>query len=125
MSDLGHEHPVDPERVADAKARLLTEEETGRLAGLFGLLADPVRARGLYALDLVYELCVGDLALALAVTPDPVGYGRKMLRTGGLVTTRKQGRVVFYRLFAGLGAAVAPGAGEAMIGLPPLSWRGS
>ena len=101
MADLGHEHPVDPERVARAQARLIDEEVAGRLAGLLGLLADPVRARVLYALDLVDELCVGDLALALGATSDAVGYGLRILRTAGLVTTRKQGRVVFYRLSDG------------------------
>jgi DNA-binding transcriptional ArsR family regulator len=49
----------------------------------------------------VEELCVGDLALALETTEDSVGYALKVLRTAGLVTTRKQGRVVFYRLAAG------------------------
>ncbi len=101
MPVLDHNHPVDPERVAHARARLLDEEEAGRLAGLLGLLADPVRARVLYALDLVEELCVGDLALALNATPDAVGYALRILRTAGLVTTRKQGRVVYYRLADG------------------------
>lgn len=93
-----HPHPVDPDRVARARARGIDAEEAGRLASLLSLLADPVRARVLYALDLVEELCVGDLALALGVSEDAVGYGLRLLRTAGLVTTRRQGRVVFYRL---------------------------
>jgi ArsR family transcriptional regulator, lead/cadmium/zinc/bismuth-responsive transcriptional repressor len=93
-----HEHPVDPQRVADARARGLSAEDAGRLSGLLSLLADPVRARILYALDEVEELCVGDLALALEATEDSVGYGLRLLRTAGLVVTRKAGRVVFYRL---------------------------
>lgn len=96
-----HEHPVDPERVAKARARGLSADDAGRLAALLSLLADPVRSRVLYALDEVDELCVGDLALALDATEDAVGYGLKILRTAGLVATRKQGRVVFYRLAAG------------------------
>lgn len=96
-----HDHPVDPERVAAARDRLIDAEEAGRLAGLLGLLADPVRARILYALDLVQELCVGDLALALEATEDSVGYALRVLRTAGLVSTRKDGRVVYYRLSAG------------------------
>lgn len=98
---VDHDHPVDPERVRQARARLLDEDAAGRLAGLLGLLADPVRSRLLYALDLVEELCVGDLALALGATQDAVGYGLRILRTAGLVSTRKQGRVVFYRLSDG------------------------
>ncbi len=100
-SKLDHDHPVDPERVAAARERLIDAEEAGRLAGLLGLLADPVRARILYALDLVQELCVGDLSLALEATEDSVGYALRLLRTAGLVSTRKDGRVVYYRLSAG------------------------
>lgn len=94
-------HPVDPERVAAARTRLLDADEANRLAGLLGLLADPVRARILHALDLVDELCVGDISLALSATEDAVGYGLRVLRTAGLVSTRKCGRVVFYRLADG------------------------
>lgn len=96
-----HEHPVNPERVAHAQARGLSAEDATRLAGLLSLLADPVRARILYALDVVEELCVGDLASALQSSEDSVGYALRILRTAGLVTTRKQGRVVYYRLAEG------------------------
>jgi DNA-binding transcriptional ArsR family regulator len=95
-----HDHPVDPERVARARARGLSADDAGRLVSLLSLLADPVRARILYALDEVEELCVGDLALALEVTDDAVGYALRLLRTAGLVASRKDGRVVFYRLAA-------------------------
>lgn len=98
---LDHEHPADPERVRAARERLIDADEAARLAGLLGLLADPVRARILYALDLVDELCVGDIALALRASEDSVGYALKLLRTAGLVTTRREGRMVMYRLSDG------------------------
>ena len=97
-SKLDHDHPVDPERVAHARARLLSADDAGRLSSLLGLLADPVRSRILYALDMVEELCVGDLALALDVSEDAVTYGLRILRTAGLVQNRREGRVIFYRL---------------------------
>lgn len=76
-----HDHPVDPQRVAAARERLIDAEEAARPAGLLGLLADP--------------------ALALEAIEDSVGYGLRVLRTAGLVTTRKDGRVVYYRLSDG------------------------
>jgi DNA-binding transcriptional ArsR family regulator len=94
-------HPVDPERVAHARARLPTSEEGDRLASVLTLMADPTRARLLYALDVAEELCVGDLALALGVSEDAASYGLRVLRTAGLVAPRKQGRMVFYRLAEG------------------------
>jgi DNA-binding transcriptional ArsR family regulator len=94
----GHDHPVDAERVAAARSDLIDADQAGRLAGLLGLLSDPTRTRILYALNAVEELCVGDLALALGASEDAVGYGLRMLRTAGLVSFRKEGRIVFYRL---------------------------
>ncbi|MFD2091899.1 ArsR/SmtB family transcription factor [Blastococcus deserti] len=101
MSETSHDHPVDPDRVASARARLPTAADAERMTSLLGLLADPVRARLLYALDVAQELCVGDLALALEVTEDQAGYGLRVLRGAGLVSRRKQGRVVYYRLADG------------------------
>jgi ArsR family transcriptional regulator, lead/cadmium/zinc/bismuth-responsive transcriptional repressor len=101
MSPLDHDHPVSPERVAAARAGVLPVDDAGRLAGLLGLLADPVRSRILFALLAARELCVGDLALALEATEDQVSYALKMLRLAGLVAFRKDGRMVFYRLSDG------------------------
>ena len=98
MAITDHEHPVDLARVRRARAEVIGADDAGRLSELLTLLGDPVRVRLLYALDLVDELCVGDLALALGITEDAASYGLRMLRTAGLVQTRKDGRVVFYRL---------------------------
>jgi DNA-binding transcriptional ArsR family regulator len=84
--------------VRAARASLISADDAGRLAGLLGLLADPVRSRVLFALSTAERLCVGDLALSLGATEDAVSYGLRMLRTAGLVTFRKEGRVVFYSL---------------------------
>ena len=101
MAVTDHDHPVNPERVAAARAGVLSVGEAGQLAGLLGMLADPVRSRILFALVAGEELCVGDLALALDVTEDQVSYALKMLRLAGLVSFRKDGRMVFYRLSDG------------------------
>jgi DNA-binding transcriptional ArsR family regulator len=100
MAGLPHDHPVDLERVEAARQSVITSDEAGRLVGLLGLIADPVRSRLLFALSGVERLCVGDLALALEVTDDAVSYALRMLRTAGLVTFRKEGRVVYYSLAA-------------------------
>ena len=95
------DHAVSPEGVAAARAGVLSVDEAGRLAGLLGMLADPVRSRILFALSPAAELCVGDLALALEVTEDQVSYALKMLRLAGMVSFRRNGRLVFYRLSDG------------------------
>ena len=92
---------MDPERVARARRRLPGREDAARLTSVLSLLADPTRARVLYALDEVDELCVGDMALALDASEDAVSYALRLLRTAGFVASRKEGRVVFYRLADG------------------------
>jgi DNA-binding transcriptional ArsR family regulator len=100
MPEVPHDHPVDLERLEAARQSVITSDDAGRLAGLLGLIADPVRSRVLFALSGVERLCVGDLALALEVTDDAASYALRMLRTAGLVTFRKEGRVVYYSLAA-------------------------
>lgn len=101
MTEAEHSHPVDPQRVAHAKQRLPHQSQVERLTSVLTLMADPTRTRLLYALDVAEELCVGDLAIALDASEDAVGYGLRVLRTAGLVSRRKQGRVVYYRLAQG------------------------
>ncbi len=98
---LDHAHPVDPRRVDAARRSLVSDADARRLADLLALVADPIRSRILMALGTVDALCVGDLALALDASEDAVSYALKLLRTAGLVTNRKEGRVVYYRLADG------------------------
>lgn len=91
---------IDPDRVARARARLIGADDAARLSGQLSVMADPIRLRILYALEVGEELCVGDVALALEVNQDQVGYALRLLRAAGLVVTRKAGRVVFNRLAA-------------------------
>ena len=90
-----------PRRFEHARSRVPPAEDCDRLGVVLSLIAGPTRIRLLYALDVAEELCVGDLALALDASEDSVGYGLRMLRTAGLVTRRKQGRIVYYRLADG------------------------
>src|SRR6476469_2381846 len=101
MSLTEQDRPVNEDGVTAAQAGVMSVDDAGRLAGLLGMLADPVRSRILFALSAATELCVGDLALALDVTEDQVSYALKMLRLAGLVAFRKDGRMVFYRLSDG------------------------
>ena len=101
VSDGSHAHPVDPQRVEAARRRLPSREDAAQLTSILSLMADPTRSRLLYALDVVSEMCVGDLALALDVNEDAASYGLRVLRTAGLVTYRREGRVLYYRLAEG------------------------
>jgi DNA-binding transcriptional ArsR family regulator len=101
MPSAAHTHPVDAAGVAQAQEAVLSPSEGERLGRLLGLLADPVRVRILFCLVSVNELCVGDLAMALDISMDQSSYALKLLRTAGMVQSRRDGRVIYYRLADG------------------------
>lgn len=98
---MSHHHPVDAAAVDRARDALPSFSEAERLGDLLRLLADPVRLRILFSLLAADELCVGDLALAVGVTDDQSSYALRLLRADGVVQTRRDGRVIHYRLADG------------------------
>ena len=89
---------VDPERVAATRRALVRVGEVEALAEVFKLLGDPKRARILFALLEAGELCVCDLAATVDMTETSVSQAMRLLRTGGIVRNRREGRIVYYRL---------------------------
>jgi ArsR family transcriptional regulator, lead/cadmium/zinc/bismuth-responsive transcriptional repressor len=89
---------VDPARVADTRSKLLDLDESEQLAVLFRLLGDRSRVRILFALAEAGELCVCDLAAAVDVAEPAVSQALRLLRTAGVVRSRRDGRTVWYRL---------------------------
>lgn len=83
-------------KVAHLRSRLPNADDAG-LTGQLSLMAGRGRLRLIGALDIVEELCVGDLTLALDVSEDSVSYALRPLRTAGLVRNRTDGRVVLNR----------------------------
>ncbi len=92
---------VHPDKVAVVVANAPDPDELITVSGVFRLLADPTRARLLYALLEVGELCVCDLAAATSTAESTVSQALRMLRASGVVAGRREGRNVFYRLSDG------------------------
>ena len=76
---------------------LLEEEEAQRMGEFFAVLADPTRLK-LVGLLAEQEYCVCDLASKLRMTDSAISHQLRALRSGRLVSYRKEGRQVFYRL---------------------------
>ena len=89
---------IDQARVEAAKAHLLPDAELEKLTQLFRLLGDVTRARLLYALLEVGELCVCDLAATTGTSETSVSQALRLLRTAGVVKARRDGRMMFYSL---------------------------
>ncbi|MCL1468976.1 ArsR/SmtB family transcription factor [Argonema galeatum] len=90
-------HAVEIEDVQDLQQEILNTDKAQRMAEFFSLLGDANRLRILSILA-VKELCVCDLAVALEMSESAVSHQMRVLRTMRLVSYRKQGRNVFYRL---------------------------
>jgi DNA-binding transcriptional ArsR family regulator len=89
---------VDHERVAATRPRLPGAAEIERLADWHRILADPTRIRLLYALVEAGEMCVCDLAATIGAAEATVSQSLRFLRSGGVVRSRRAGRMIYYTL---------------------------
>jgi DNA-binding transcriptional ArsR family regulator len=80
-----------------AKPLPLDEAQAQRMGEFFAVLADPTRLR-LLSLLAGDTYCVCDLAATLGMTESAISHQLRALRAARLVTYRKEGRQVFYRL---------------------------
>ncbi|MFB2934047.1 ArsR/SmtB family transcription factor [Aerosakkonemataceae cyanobacterium BLCC-F154] len=90
-------HPINIDEVHYLQGQILATEKAQRMAEFFSLLGDANRLRILSMLA-VKELCVCDLAAALEMSESAVSHQMRVLRSMRLVSYRKRGRNVFYRL---------------------------
>lgn len=88
---------IDSERISPLIEQILSIEKSQRMAEFFSFLGDANRLR-ILSLLAQKELCVGDLAASLDMSESAVSHQLRNLRAMRLVSYRKQGRNVFYRL---------------------------
>lgn len=88
---------IHRERIAGAHDNALGESEVEKLSAIFKAMGDPTRLKILGALGRE-EMCVCDLAAFLGITESAVSHQLRMLRQLHLVTNRREGPVLYYRL---------------------------
>lgn len=86
---------IDPEAVAEARAAVPPDALLTLVVETFQGLADPTRARILYALTRG-PLCVRDLAILVELSESAVSHQLRFLRDRRLVRTRRAGNVIYY-----------------------------
>lgn len=79
------------------KAAQLSNSAVRDLAAMFDAFADPTRLKLLCCLT-QGEMCVGDLAELLTVSPSAVSHQLRGLRALRLVRTRRAGKSIYYAL---------------------------
>ena len=95
---------IDAPRAEKIRRSLLLEKEAWKGAGRARALADPTRLMLAAALGRGGELCVCDLAWISGRQQALVSHHLKVLRSEVVVSSRRDGKMVMYRL-TGEGAA--------------------
>lgn len=88
---------VDSEKVNRVKLRLQERQNLQELSQTFKALSDPTRLKIVLALA-QEELCVCDLAALADVSISAISHQLRLLRNMRLVSYRKEGKMVYYRL---------------------------
>lgn len=86
---------IDAQALQAARAAALPEAHLLLLVETFEALADPTRARMLYAL-IRQPLCVRDLAMLVGISESGVSHQLRFLRERRLVQPRREGNIVYY-----------------------------
>src|SRR5260370_26875903 len=91
--DMCQERSIHAEQVVAVRHDLLSADKAIRLAALFGVLSDPTRLQGVYALLNAQggELCVCDLQSVLGRDDTTISHQLRVLRNQHIVAMRKVG----------------------------------
>lgn len=89
---------LDLPRAEALRANVLDDERAAELAKRAAALADATRLRIAGALAEGGELCVCDLAWITGRAENLVSHHVRQLRSAGLAVSRRQGKMVLYRL---------------------------
>ena len=88
---------VHDEVVQSVRGMLPDDDDLYDLAELFKIFGDSTRVRILYLL-LESEMCVCDIAQCLSMNQSAISHQLKILKRSKLVTSRREGKSVFYSL---------------------------
>ena len=91
---MEHDHEAN---LSNVRADMPTEKNLAELAELFKSFGDETRMKILYALSLS-DMCVCAIAELLNMEQSAISHQLKKLRQAKLVTSRREGRTVYYML---------------------------
>jgi DNA-binding transcriptional ArsR family regulator len=91
---MPHDHGQHIEKVLE---KMPTQEKCVETSEIFKLISDGSRLRILWLLSHCEE-CVRNIAAAMEMTDPAVSHHLKVLRKGGLIVSRREGKEVYYKL---------------------------
>ena len=107
---------VDPDQVCDATAVLADGEQLQHSAAVLDALGDVHRLSILLALHHAGDLCVSDLAFTVGMSDSAVSHALRLLRAHGMVAAHREGRLVRYRVVAGLTTRLLDVVSDGVVG---------
>lgn len=90
---LPHEHDVDSKKLME---RMPAEDHFQTVASLMKQMNDPSRLRIFWILCHVEE-CVTDIAAMTDMTSPAVSHHLRILKTNGLIVSRREGKEMYYK----------------------------
>ncbi|NOY21920.1 MAG: helix-turn-helix transcriptional regulator [Acidobacteria bacterium] len=97
MTEVCREHEEHRDRIAKGKKQVPDRETILEISDFFAALGNPTRLGILYALS-GGELCTCDLSNITELSVSAVSHQLRILRDRKLISFRKEGKNVFYRL---------------------------
>lgn len=88
---------INRELARNVKRKMLNDDVLFDIAEVFKIFGDSTRMKIIYALKLS-ELCVCDLAFITNSTQSAISHQLRILKQAKLVASRKDGKIVYYRL---------------------------
>jgi DNA-binding transcriptional ArsR family regulator len=98
MTTHGQLLHIDRRQGLALRAARLDGEDAARMAGRFRALSDPTRLGLAIALRGNRELCVCDLSWIAERPQNLTSHHMKVLKSEGIVSARKEGKMTMYRL---------------------------
>ena len=93
MASLPHNHGNCAHHIL---AHMPSNQDFGVMADLFKQLSDPTRVR-IFWLLCHCEECVINLSALMDMSSSAVSHHLKLLKTGGFVVSRREGKEVYYK----------------------------
>ena len=83
--------------VESVRGKLMSPTLRAEMADFYKIMGDSTRISILHALSFS-EMCVCDISALLQMSPSAISHQLKTLRQARLVTSRREGKVVYYSL---------------------------